>query len=81
MTDGSLLDTHTLVWLDGRAPIKPESRFEIGQASARQRLFFSHMSMWEVGVALHKKRLEQRPDLRGLSIGPWFEEVGTEFGI
>jgi len=81
MTRGLLLDSHALLWLDGEAPISPLSLFEIGRARKSQTLFHSHMSMWEIGLALHKKNFERRPDLRGLSVGVWFNDVAADFEI
>ena len=81
MTDGLLLDTHTLLWLDAGSPIKPESRFEIGQARESEALYFSHISIWEIGVALHKKTLGKRPNLRGLTVEAWFAEVTVDIRV
>ena len=81
MTNGLLLDTHTLLWLDADYPIRPESRFEIGQARESETLYFSHMSMWEIGVALHKKTFGKRPDLRGLTVDNWFAEVTVDLRV
>lgn len=81
MTDGLLLDTHTLLWLDALSPIRPEALFEIGQARRSTALHFSHISMWEIGVALHKKTLTNRPDLRGLSVEEWFAEISADLDV
>jgi len=37
--------------------------------------------LWEFGVAIHKKNLERRPNLDGLSIESWFRRSTRRFGI
>ena len=64
-----------LVWFDQDLPLSVESGLAISRARTHNTLFVSDMSIWEVGVATHKKNLERRPDLRGLSIEAWFDQI------
>ena len=70
-----LLDSHVLVWLDKDCPISQEAGFAISRARTHNTLFVSDMSIWELGVATHKKNVERRPDLRGQTIQAWFEQI------
>lgn len=81
MTTGILLDTHVPLWLEAQLPIRPAAQLEIARATLTRRLFVSDISLWEFGVAIHKKNLERRPDLDGLSIDAWFRNVTRRFGI
>lgn len=81
MTAGLLLDSHVLLWLDEGLAIRPEAQFQIGAAAASGVLFVSHISLWELGVALHKKSLERRPNLRGLTTQEWFRSTTATLGI
>ncbi len=75
MSRGFLLDSHVLLWLDQDLLIHSPAAFRIAKASASRKLYVSDISIWELGVALHKKSLERRPDLRGLSIEEWFGQT------
>ena len=81
MTDGHLLDSHVLLWLDQELPIRPAALLEIGSARHLKRLFVSDISLWELGVASHTKSFERRPNLRGLTIEAWFREITIAFGL
>lgn len=41
----------------------------------------SDISLWELGVASHKKVFERRPDLQGLTLEAWFAKKATSYGI
>ena len=41
----------------------------------------SDISLWELGVASHKKAFERRPDLQGLTLDAWFAKKATSYGI
>jgi len=77
---GFLLDSHVLLWLDQELLIYSPAAYEIAKAGATGRLFVSDISICELGVASHKKSLEKRPDLRGLSIDGWFDETTNRLG-
>jgi len=77
---GLLLDSHVLLWLDQELLIHSLAAYEIAKAGASGRLFVSDISIWELGVASHKKSLERRPDLRGLSIEEWFDQTTKRLG-
>jgi PIN domain nuclease of toxin-antitoxin system len=81
MRDGLLLDTHILLWLASGSPLDPAAGIEIAEAGASGRLFMSDISIWEIGVAVHKKSFERRPDLRGLSVQKWFAKTTAQFRI
>jgi PIN domain nuclease of toxin-antitoxin system len=81
MTRGLLLDSHILLWLAAEVKIRHRAQFEIASAKADNRLYMSDISIWEMGVALHKKSFERRPDLQGLSIEAWFRKTTTVFGV
>ncbi len=81
MTSGSLLDTHLLVWLDTASFIRPDALRAMEQANLSKQLFASHISYWELGVAQTKKRIENRPNLRGLTADGWVSEVAQRFNI
>jgi len=48
---------------------------------AQGRLFLSDISIWELGMAGHKKNLERRPDLHGLSFAVWLKETVEAVGV
>jgi len=75
-----LLDSHVLLWLDQDLLIYSPAAYEIARAGDSGRLYISDISIWELGVALHKKSLERRPDLRGLSIEEWFRQTNNRLG-
>jgi PIN domain nuclease of toxin-antitoxin system len=81
MTTGSLLDTHVLVWLDSASFIRPDALLAMEEANLAKQLFASHISYWELGVAQTKKRIENRPNLRGLTPDGWVREVAQRFDI
>ena len=81
MIEGLLLDSHTLLWLDGDIPLGPDAIYAIGVARARRRLFVSDISLWELGVACHLKSFERRPNLRGMDVAAWFHRVTVNYGI
>jgi PIN domain nuclease of toxin-antitoxin system len=81
MNNGLLLDSHTLLWLDMKMPMHLKVEFEIAEAAAQGRLFLSDISIWELGLAGHKKNLERRPDLRGLSFAVWMKETVEAVGV
>jgi len=81
MIRGLLLDSHILLWLAAEVKVRHQAQFEIASAKADNRLYMSDISIWEIGVALHKKSFERRPDLQGLSIEAWFRKTTTLFGI
>jgi len=81
MTRGLLLDSHILLWLQLQMPLDSGALLRITQARASQRLFMSDISIWELGVAAHKKNFERRPDLRGLSVQQWFAKTTAQFQI
>jgi PIN domain nuclease of toxin-antitoxin system len=81
MTRGLLLDSHILLWLESEQRIRPETQFEIAAAAASRRLYMSDISVWEIGVALHKKSFDRRPDLQGLSVEAWFLRTVKLYGI
>jgi PIN domain nuclease of toxin-antitoxin system len=81
MTDGLLLDSHILLWLESQLPIDPIARLLIGEAGALGRLFMSDISIWEMGVAAHKKNFERRPNLKDLSVEDWFRKTTSQFKI
>lgn len=81
MNSGLLLDGHILLWLESQQPLEPVAHLLIGEAGVAGRLFISDISLWEFGVAAHKKNLERRPDLRGRSVQEWFHVTATRFSI
>lgn len=81
MTEGLLLDSHLLLWLEQGLPIRPAALLEIGAARDARRLFVSDVSVWELGVAYYKKSFERRPNLRGLTIDAWFREIAVALGL
>jgi PIN domain nuclease of toxin-antitoxin system len=81
MTDGVLLDTHMLLWLQLKMPVDSQTLVKITEARASQRLFLSDISIWEIGVAAHKKSFERRPDLQGLTVQQWFAKTTADFEI
>lgn len=81
MTEGLLLDTHTLIWLEQRNQLHAAAIFPIARARLQRRLFVSEISFWELGTLMHRKRLERRPDLRGLSIREWVAGVGQRYAL
>jgi PIN domain nuclease of toxin-antitoxin system len=78
--DGYLLDSHVLLWLDANQPIQEGAAYAIAEALAQGTLFVSDISIWELGVASHKRNLERRPNLRGLSVNAWFTETTERIG-
>jgi PIN domain nuclease of toxin-antitoxin system len=64
-----------LLWLDQDLLIYSPAAYGIAKAGASGKLFVSDISIWELGVALYKKSLERRPNLRGLSIEEWFAQT------
>ena len=81
MTRGVLLDTHSLLWLRSGDSLRFESKLAIGEAIASGTLFLSQMLLWELGLAMQKKRVESRPDLSGLTIDEWIREASRRFGF
>jgi PIN domain nuclease of toxin-antitoxin system len=81
MTDGLLLDSHILLWLEHQLPIGPRAALAIDRAARTHQLFISDISIWEFGVALHKKSFERRPDLRGLSPQEWFTRTTANLSV
>jgi PIN domain nuclease of toxin-antitoxin system len=81
MMDGLLLDTHVLLWLESQSPIRPQTAAGIHRAGAQSRLFMSDVSIWEFGVAVHKKSFERRPDLKGLPVQQWFAKTTAQFNV
>lgn len=81
MTQGLLLDTHVLLWLDTGAYIEDRALREIDRSSRNRSLFTSHISIWELGVAQGKKQVAHRPDLRGLTPAIWVNGVMERFTI
>jgi PIN domain nuclease of toxin-antitoxin system len=61
-----------LLWLLNGDPIAAAATLAIHRAQQTHSLFVSPMSAWEVGVALGKENPAHRPNLHGLSPGPWF---------
>lgn len=61
MTHGILLDTHSLLWLRAGDRLRLEAKFAISEAVASGSLFLSQMLLWELGLAMQKKRVESRP--------------------
>jgi PIN domain nuclease of toxin-antitoxin system len=53
----------------------------IDEAAHSRRLFVSHISLWEAGVASQKKNLAKRPDLNGESVPQWFKRSVSAFGL
>jgi PIN domain nuclease of toxin-antitoxin system len=58
MSNCVILDTHTLLW----SLLKPEElldkvKSKIEQAQKDQRLLFSSISLWEIAMLSHKKRI------------------------
>jgi len=72
MTSGVLLDSHALLWYSGKSPLQLAAALEIGRAEAAGKLFASHISIWEMGVAITKKRIHLVPDLGGRTPPRWF---------
>jgi PIN domain nuclease of toxin-antitoxin system len=81
MTQGLLLDSHVLLWLEAESQIHPGTQFEIARAIALNRLYMSDISIWEIGVAFHRKAFERRPNLQGLSVEGWLGKTTALFGI
>jgi PIN domain nuclease of toxin-antitoxin system len=55
--------------------------FAIAQAIASQTLFLSQMCFWEFGLAMLKSRIESRPDLGGLLIENYIQDVRQRYAI
>ena len=75
---GVLLDTHALLWLEQRLPLKGAALFAIADSRSTNALFVSAISAWELGVALRKTKEEKRPQLDGIPIDHWFPRVIAE---
>jgi PIN domain nuclease of toxin-antitoxin system len=41
----------------------------------------SDISIWELGVAVHEKNFEHRPNLQGLSVQEWFAKTTARCNI
>jgi len=70
---GVLLDTHALYWLNERSFLSGSAEIAIAQAQARDRLFVSPITAWEVGTASRKKKNPMF--LHGLQPNEWMEEA------
>jgi PIN domain nuclease of toxin-antitoxin system len=81
MSDGLLLDTHILIWLDSGSAIRTEADIRIAEAAAAALLFLSDISVWEIGVAVHKSSFERRPNLQGLTVEEWFAKTTAKFRV
>ena len=81
MTDGILLDTHVGIWLDVGLPLIPGAQVALSEAFNEKKLFLSDISLWEFGTALHKKNLERRPNLQGLTLKKWVERLSERYRI
>ena len=67
--------------MEAESVIRPAAQLEIAGATLARTLLISDISLWEFGVAIHKKNLERRPNLGGLSIEAWFRSATRRFGI
>lgn len=81
MSGGTLLDTHTAMWLDHRQPLTSRSQAAIAISRAANQLYLSDISLWEFGTALHKRSFERRPNLQGLSLAHWVENFTQTFSV
>ncbi len=81
MTQGLLLDSHVLLWLESESQVRLQTQLAIAVAKASAKLYMSDISLWELGVASHKKVFERRPDLQGLTLEAWFAKKATSYGI
>jgi PIN domain nuclease of toxin-antitoxin system len=81
MTRGLLLDTHILLWLEKGSPFTVDALLAIEGASLLNKLFASHISIWELGVALRKKQVQRRPDLGDLLPAAWFNKTCSRFNV
>ena len=81
MTKGLLLDGHSLAWLNTSAPMLASAIGAIDHAGLSGRLHISHISYWELGVAVQKKNPAHRPDLGGLPADRWLKMVVRRFEL
>jgi PIN domain nuclease of toxin-antitoxin system len=51
------------------------------EAAYSRRLFVSHISLWDAGVANQKKNAARRPDLNGQTIPEWFKHSLSKFHL
>ena len=73
MSERFLLDTNALVWFAAGEPLKTEALVAIANAQARNELFVSAITAWEVALALQKPNADRRPNLGGLDAAAWFD--------
>lgn len=69
---GLLLDTHTLIWLVADDWLEPSAEYAIAAAQERNKIFVSHITVWEAGLASQKSQISKRPNLLGLPADVWF---------
>ena len=79
--DGLLLDTHVILWALLNEPIRQESRDRMRLAQPSRSLFVSHISAWEVGVALSKPQESKRPNLLGMPPNLWFQRAVRDLRV
>jgi len=80
-TQGLLLDSHVLLWLEAESQLRPQTQLAIAAARTSANLYMSDISLWELGVASHKRVFERRPDLQGLTLEAWFSKKASFYGI
>ena len=79
MTSGLLLDTHAMLWLERGSNVAHGTLMRVASAAISQSLYFSHASIWELGVSLTKKDIDKRPDLKGYAPAQWVEKFSQRF--
>jgi PIN domain nuclease of toxin-antitoxin system len=70
---GVLLDSHSLLWLSNSLAVSHAAELAVARAQARNALYVSPITAWEIGVASGKKNHSLRPHLRGFTPDVWFE--------
>lgn len=83
-----LLDTHVLIWMmEGNTRISPMVRESIHEAAARDLLFVSAITPWEIAVLVFKKRIDLGMDVQlwidaalrlpGIRLYPFLPEIAV----
>ena len=70
-----------MLWFDEGSTLRESAILALTKAALSGSLYASHISIWELGVALDKKTVTKRPNLRGLDPGQWFLQTARRLGV